>query len=261
LIDGYALDLYTLSFALILARVSAFVATFPLLGGRSFPRLVKLGLAMSLAWMWFGIYGMEPSADVRGAAEHVHWVGMALAVTREVVLGAVLGFGFGLFLMPLRIAGAYIGQEMGLSMAVISDPSQGDSSSIVAQLMETLGVLLFFSLDVHHVLLLAVHASLECWPCGSTLPAESAMAVVRGIDDAQAWGLLVAAPVGICLFVTMMVLLFLARSAPQLNLFSVGLTVRLVVGLVACLVFLPEMWYAMQQILGKVAGLTQVLFG
>jgi flagellar biosynthetic protein FliR len=249
-----------LSFALVLARVSAFIATFPLLGGKSFPRIVKLGLAMSLAWMWFGIYGLQPSADVCQSAEHLHWPGMVLAVVREVALGAVLGFGFGLFLMPLRIAGAYIGQEMGLSMAVITDPGQGDSSGVVAQLMETLGVLLFFSLDVHHVLLLAVHTSLQRWPCGTCLPAESAVVVVRGIDDAQAWGLLVAAPVGICLFVTMIVLLFLARSAPQLNLFSVGLTVRLVVGLVACLVFLPDMWNAMQQILGKVEGLAQVLF-
>jgi flagellar biosynthetic protein FliR len=259
LIAATALDLPVLSFTLILARVSALVATFPLLAGRGLPRLVKIGLAMSLAWMWFGVYGPAPSAAVSQLAGNVHWLAVAVAVAREVLLGAVLGFSFGLFLAPLRVAGAYIAQEMGLTLASIADPSQGDPTNIVAQFLEALGVLLFFALDLHHGLLLTAHVSLQRWPFGSPLPPLSAMAVVGGVDDAQQWGLLLAAPVGVCLFVTSVVIVFLAKSAPQLNLFSVGLAVRLGVGLLTCLVFLPDMWLMMQQLLGKATGFAQML--
>jgi flagellar biosynthetic protein FliR len=252
-------DISVLSFALILARVSALVATFPLFAGRGVPRLVKIGLTMSLTWLWLGVYGSQPSDGIRQVAGSVHGLGLAIAVGREVVLGAVLGFGFGLFLAPLRMAGAYIAQEMGLTLASIADPSQGDPSNILAQFFEALGVLLFFALDLHHALLMTAHVSLQRWPCGSPLPPFSAMAVVGGVDDVQQWGLLLAAPVGICLFVTSIVLVFLAKSAPQLNLFSVGLTVRLAVGLLVCLVFLPDMWFMIQQLLGKATGFVQLL--
>lgn len=258
---GVGLELPVLSFALVLTRVAAFIAAFPLFAGKNLPRLIKLGFAISLTWLWFGVYAAEPSPEVRQMAANMHWLAIAIGVLREALLGAVLGFGFGLFLAPLRMAGAYVAQEMGLTLASVADPSQGDLTNVVAQILEALGVLLFFALNVHHSLLLALHVSLQRWPFGSPLPAFSAAAVIGGVDDAQQWGLLLAAPVGICLFATTVALVVLARAAPQLNLFSVGLTVRLVVGLLAALLFLPDMWLMMQQLFGRVTDLMQRMIG
>jgi flagellar biosynthetic protein FliR len=250
-------ELTWLSLALILARVSAFIAAFPLFAGKNLPRLVKIGWAMSLAWMWFGVYGVEPTPAIQQLAASPQGLAMVLGIVRETILGLVLGFGFGLFVAPLRIAGDYIAEEMGLTLASVADPTQGDLRNVVGQLLESLGVLLFFALNLHHSLLLALHVSLQRWPIGSLLPRLSAAAVVGGVDDAQQWGLLLAAPVGACLFATTVALVILARMAPQLNLFSIGLTVRLGVGLLAFLVFLPDMWLTVQQLFGRVTELMQ----
>jgi flagellar biosynthetic protein FliR len=259
LIEGTAIEVVVLSFLLILTRVGTFVAVFPLFGGSNLPRTIKIGLALALAWMWFGVFGTAPAEAVVQAATGRHWLALAAITVREAVFGGLLGFGFGLFLVPLQIAGAYVAQEMGLTLASISDPTSGAPRSVLAQLFESLGALLFFGLDVHHVLLTTVHATLQRWPCGSPLSPLPTGALLHGVGDAQQWGLLLVAPVGICLFVTAVVLTYLAKASPQLNLFSVGFAARVGAGLVACLIFLPDMWLLTQHMFGKTAGFIQVL--
>lgn len=256
---GVSLDAWILSFALILARVGTFIATFPLTGGRNLPRTVKIGLAAALTVMWFGVFGAEASARFVEVASGGRWFPLALVVVREIVIGAALGFAFGLVLIPTRIAGAYIGQEMGLTLGAISDPGNRESGSVVSRLFDALGILMFFALDVHHVVLAAVHATFQRWPLGSALPSFSRTAIVDGVGAAHDWGILLAAPVGVCLFATIVVLALLMKASPQLNLFSVGLAVRVAVGLVATFVFLPDVCYLMQRLFVKAEYVAQTL--
>src|SRR4029079_10845205 len=106
-----------LAFVLVLARVSTFVATLPLFGGTYVPRLVKIGLAMALTCFWASCpetahydYWISSGAQVR-------WLAVGVALGREALLGAVLGFGFGLFLLPARVAGGVIGGGRGHCVA------------------------------------------------------------------------------------------------------------------------------------------------
>ncbi len=116
----------------------------------------------------------------------------------------------------------------------------------LAQLLDSIGILMFFALDMHQVILCALHASFERLVVGQPVMPQW-LAMVRAIGDSQEAGLVVAAPVGVCLFVTLVVLLFLAKAAPQLNLFSVGLTIRLVAGLLALTLFIPEITQMFQR--------------
>jgi len=245
------MDAWILSFALILARVGTFVATLPLTGGQNLPRTVKVGLAGALTVMWFGVFGTDAAAQFVEVASEGRWFQLALVVVREVVVGAALGFAFGLLLVPTRIAGAYIGQEMGLTLGAISDPGNPDSGGVVARLFEAIGILMFFALDVHHVILATVHVTFERWPLGDALPSFSSAAFVDGVGAAHDWGILLAAPVGVCLFAAIVVLALLVKASPQLNLFSVGLAIRVSVGLIGAFVFLPDVCFMMQRLFAK----------
>ena len=77
------MEAWAVSFSLILARVGAFVAAQPLFGGRQVPRLVKVGLAFSLATLWIG--DLAPPADPESLQipTATPWLGYALAVVRE----------------------------------------------------------------------------------------------------------------------------------------------------------------------------------
>ena len=65
--------------------------------------------------------------------------------------------------------------------------------------------------------------------------------IVEGTATAHEWGLVLAAPVAICLFLTTIVLALLAKTSPQMNLFSIGFALRLGVGLVAAFLFFPNL--------------------
>jgi len=259
LTDGISMDAWILSFALILARVGTFVATLPLTGGRNLPRTVKVGLAAALTIMWFGVFGTDASARLMEVASGGQWFHLSLIVVREVVVGAAIGFAFGLILIPTRIAGAYIGQEMGLTLGAISGAGNQESGSVVSRLFDAIGILMFFALDVHHVILATVHVTFQRWPLGNSLPSFSSAAFVDGVGAAHDWGILLAAPVGVCLFAAIVVLALLMKASPQLNLFSVGLAIRVAVGLIGMFVFLPDMCFMMQRLFAKAEHVAQTM--
>lgn len=255
------METWCLAFVLILARTATFIAMLPLLGGRQLPRTVKIGLSVALSTMWFGAFGIAPAAAVLELAPQQSFLPYIVAISREVVFGAMLGYAFGLFLLPAQIAGSYVSQEMGLTLATVADPMSNGATNVISQLFEALAVLLFFALDAHHVLLTALHVTFASRPIGSPMDLEAVDVLARGVAEAHEWGLLIVAPAAICLFITVVVLALLMKVAPQMNLFTVGLTVRLIVGLAASLAFLPEMVWYLSRVFRNAEGLVERLIG
>lgn len=254
------IEVWTLAFVLTLARAGTFVYFLPIVGGRSSPNTVKVGLAFALAVFWFTVWGTQPSAEFIQLAAGKHWLTCSVAMFREAILGAILGFLFSLLLVPSQIAGAYVAQEMGLTIATISDPVTRQPASVLTHLFEALAVLLFFGLDVHHILLLAMNSSFKLWSIGAPIPDSALLLAASGVDDAHHWGLMIAAPIGITLFLTTIVLLLLNRASPQFNLFSVGIVIRLAAGMGALLLFLPVIVSSMHRFFANTSGSVEVLF-
>ena len=244
-----AIDLVAATFALTLARVATFIHFVPLLGGPNTPRSVKVGLSFAVTIVLFG----NQPADLAlqgAAATHggVTWLSLGVALGREAVLGGMLGSAFALFLMPARIAGEFIAQESGLTFASVLTASGDGSSNPLAVLFETAASLLFFGLDLHHLFLVALHDSLRLYPMGGLgLPNIDLAAAV---SFAEQGGLLLAAPVALCLLLTTIVLALMTRAAPQLNLYSVGFPLRVLVSLGALTILLPQMLAGVQGLFG-----------
>jgi flagellar biosynthetic protein FliR len=235
------MDAWAVSFSLILARVGAFVATQPLFGGQQVPRLIKAGFAVALATFWFG--GLGPEAADLGSeiSAKASWLSFSLAAARESLIGALLGFGLSILLMPIRTAGEYIGQEMGLSLASVANPMSSDSATLVGQLFESLGIALFLGLNGHHAWLVALHGTFARWPIGGEFPSVPVVPMTAAVARAHEWGLLLAVPLATCMFACSVLLALMARVAPQLNLISIGFSLRVGIGLLAAAVFVPDL--------------------
>jgi flagellar biosynthetic protein FliR len=225
--------------SLLLARVATFVAVLPLLGGPQTPRSVKAGLALALTVLW-SVDVLDPLAGDPVLGQAASWVGWSLALGREVLLGGVFGFAFGLFLAPARIAGEFIGQEIGLSFGNVVTAGGDGSAGPLTVLLELLAALVFFGLDLHHVFLGVLYATLQQYPVGAGLriPVCDAVGATAAAGE---WGVLLAGPVALCLFLTTLVLALLSRAAPQMNLYTVGFPLRMLVGLAAVLLLLPQL--------------------
>lgn len=231
-------------FCLVLARVATFVAVVPLLGGSALPRSVKSGLALALTLVWYlPLVEALPASVLLRPSEDLAWLSCLAAVGREVFIGAILGYGMGLFLVPIQVAGEFITQEMGLSFGNQINPTGDGTSSPLTQIFELMAIALFFGVDGHHVLLGVLHATFIHYPLTGSMPDVPLTRLVSGASMAQEWGMMLAAPIALLLFLTTVLLALLSRAAPQMNLHSIGFPVRLGAGFAAVFLLMPA-WVA-----------------
>jgi flagellar biosynthetic protein FliR len=223
-----------LSFLLILARVSAFIGFLPIFAQKQLPQMVKAGLAVALTTFWFG--SLPPNSF---AIEQINGVTSTLLIAKEVGIGFLLAVVLGFMFVPAKIAGAYVGQEMGLSLAAVSSPAGPDSSTLLTSIFEMFTVLLFFGLNFHYFIIVLLHYSLIQLSARISLldlPTEGLVSMTSGLFEN---GNLIVGPVGLCLFIITVGLALLNKAAPTLNLFSVGMALRSWLGILCLAIFMP----------------------
>lgn len=244
-----ALAVYT---GLLLARLGAFVAVMPLFAARA-PRLVRAGLVIALAAFYLNTTPPPAGAQPPGAPFEVESIRYGLALAREGLLGAAMGFAFGLFLLPARIAGEFITTQVGLNIAPLPGPTGETSAGPLTTVFEAVAGVVFLLADGHHVVLAALHASFAAYPLGG-LNVPHANGAINGLATAYEMGLLLAAPLATCLFLLAVTLAVMARAAPQLNIYSVGFTLQVLVVLFGGLFLLPEFVLTLHAIIARLGA-------
>ena len=238
-------EVQVVAFILVLSRVSAFIAFFPLFAKRQLPNSVKVGMAGGLTFFWYGMVEAQLSLD-HSATTDLTVVSSILLLAKEVTIGVVLSIALGLFFLPAKIAGSYIGQELGLSLAAISDPNSQDSSTLISRIFEAFAILIFFSINMHHFLILVIHGSFDQM-LGKIdvlrLPTEDLVLLLNRVSD---YGFLIVGPVAILFMLITLGLAYLNKAAPTLNLFSVGMSIRSGFGIFCLLVFCPVIFGSIQ---------------
>jgi flagellar biosynthetic protein FliR len=158
------------------------------------------------------------------------------------LVGLAIGFVLQIAFAAPLIAAEIIGISMGIGFAAMVDPQNGAQSPALGTFLSVLLTLLFLSLDGHLLLIDLIVRSYELLPPGAAWlsPAKLENIAIFG-GYAFLSGLLLALPVGFLLLCLNLVMGMLSRSAPALNLFSVGLPASLFVGVVALFVALPAM--------------------
>ncbi|MEO0480576.1 MAG: flagellar biosynthetic protein FliR [Planctomycetota bacterium] len=224
---------YAAGFGLHLLRAMAFLAVVPLFGTPTSARMLRVVLAAAIGALTFWTSGTT-TAELRGLPD------LFLLGMREVLLGLLAGFAVHIVLSAARTAGEFLSNEMGLSVARVLDPLTGSQDAAGARLVEVLGLLIAFQLDMHHEcvrLLLATH---ESAPVGSGFDLAD---MVQGLSATVAQALVLTLKIGLPLFALLALstgaLLVLGRALPGMNLLDFGYGVRSILGLVGALLFLP----------------------
>ena len=145
------MELWILTFVLIMIRTSTFLAAMPLFGIRTLPKTVLVGLSLCLSYMWYANLTQPPEHLTQYAAGYFEWFGFFMAGFRESLVGLLLGTAFGLLLYPLQTAGSYLSQEMSMTNANLTDPSTQTNSNVMSVLFQTLGLLMIFTLGLHRI--------------------------------------------------------------------------------------------------------------
>jgi flagellar biosynthetic protein FliR len=245
----------TVYFSLILARVGTFVAVMPLFADRA-PRVVRAGLAMALAVFYFSAVMPRWDASLAHSPSASGWP-FFLALGREALIGAAMGFAFSLFLLPAQVAGAFVANQIGLATGPQTGPSGHTAPGAIAVAFEVLASVIFLELNAHHVLLSALHASFAKLPVGGTLVPQPLTPMVDGLARAHEVGVLLASPMALSLLLLTVMLAFMSRVAPQLNIQTVGFTLQSIVALVGAAFLLPDFVQLMVRHTGQVGATIQ----
>ncbi|MBU2089718.1 MAG: flagellar biosynthetic protein FliR, partial [Alphaproteobacteria bacterium] len=135
-------------------------------------------------------------------------------------------------LMVLETAGFIISMQIGLASAQAFNPSLGSQGSLPGAFLGTLGLLLIFATNLHHLFLLGLVDSYTLFQPGQPLPAgDFSMAVTRVVGDGFRVALQIGAPLLVLGVLFYAGLGILSRLMPQLQIFFVALPLQLMLGL------------------------------
>jgi flagellar biosynthetic protein FliR len=199
-------------------RVLAFLSAAPIVGDGMVPLAVRVPLSVLLAVVLL-------PATHGGAAIDPFSLNGVMATVEQAVIGGVLGLAFELTMAVVLVLGFMVSSQMGLSMAVMNDPMNGQSSDVISSLMVMLCTLVFFAIDGHLVLVGVVGQSFRAWPVGSGLNDLMLQTLSLNVAWVFSASMLLALPMIFSTLVVQVGIGFLNRVAPSLNLFSLGFAV------------------------------------
>ncbi len=220
-------------------RPGAAMLTAPGFGAAALPVRLRVLVAIAIGIAALGAH--PPTLPAGGMASGAGLV----IIAGEIAVGAALGLAVQLGYAASLIAGELIAGAMGLSVASAGDPSGTGSVPVIGSFLSLAALLLFFAGDGHLALIAAVIDSYAAWPPGGVAVSALAQAVPILGSSMFAAALVIALPVGFATLLVQFAMALVARSAPQLNLFAVGLPAALGAGLVFMALAMPVMGDAM----------------
>ncbi len=252
---GQAVERFGL-FWLIVGRVSGLFFLAPVFGNRFVPAQVRAGLVLLVSLALLPVTAPPPGGVPGDPA------GYAAAFARELAFGLAMGFLVALVFAVAEVAGQLLDVDMGFGLVNVIDPVFGEPLPLVGNFLHLVAILLYLLVDGHHLLLQALSESFARVPPGLGGITEGGARL--GVDEV-AWMFLaavrIAAPVLGVLFLATVVMGLVARAAPQLNVFVVGLPLKVAVGLVALAVAMPVYVLALRALFPHAYESLQRLFG
>jgi flagellar biosynthetic protein FliR len=242
-------------FLFLLVRLSAIVLTLPFLSAQSIPAQLKIVFIVVLSVSLYPAVRTQPLPMPQGPAH------LGLLLLGELFIGMVVGFVVQVLFAGIQFGGTLMNNQMGLSMANILDPQNGQQTPIIANFQYILAVLLFFSMQAHHWFIYTMAESLHAIPLlNFAVPKTIISPLVMVLSKAFIMAIKIAAPVIVTLLLTNIAMGIVARLVPQMNILVMSFPVNFGVGLAVLGLALPYFLRGFRLLFGQLGQeLFQVL--
>ena len=232
-----AFDIERLETVLLLSlRLGAAFLATPILPAAGVPTVVRVLVVLSLATaLSFSLPGAYAAQGVSG-----HLGTLVEAALSELALGMTLALGILLAFAAFTTAGQLLDVQIGFGMSQVLDPATNARMPIFATAYNQAAVVVFFLVNGHHALLRGLAYSLERFPLAQPWPLAAALTpITKQVVGLLGLSFSLAAPVVFCLLLTEMALGVVAKNLPQMNMLTMGIPVKIVVGAIA-----GSLWFA-----------------
>ncbi len=217
-------------------RIAALFTAAPVFSLRQFPMRARILLAVMITWLMQPLIPAAPVVETFGPESF-------LIAGQQIAIGLSMGFLLQMVFQALIFGGQAIAFSMGLGFAFMMDPQNGVQVPVVSQFYLLLATLAFVAGNGHLVLLGVMADSFTVLPVGMDgIDRTGIHNIVSWASEMFAAGVVMALPVIVALLLINIGMGVVGRAAPQLNIFSVGFPVTLLVGLLL-------MWLSVPQVL------------
>lgn len=241
-------------FLLILARVSALMVSAPFFSMRGVPRQVRVGFSIFLSIIIalnMDYYDIEYSTII----------GYAVLIAKEIFVGLFIGLAANIAMLSLAFAGHIIDIDLGFSMMQLFDPLTNQDSSAFGSFYTYLVMLVMLLSNMHYYLITATMDTFSLIPLGMEALHGDYLydSILMFATEYFAIGFRIILPVFAAMLLLNIILGILAKSAPQMNMFVVGMQLKVVFGLgvllvtIVCIPLITDFVYTgMQDMINQV---------
>jgi flagellar biosynthetic protein FliR len=220
-------------FALVLARLAPLFLFAPLFSSKMMPMRARGIVAVALA------VGLAPLA-LAGQTAPIDAMSIAGLVLKELLVGLAFAFAVGVLFAALQVAGTLLDTLIGFSFGASVDPITGNQGTILAQVYGLMGVMIFIAINGDALLIRGFAETFALVPL-LEMPAldpllDGAVTAFAGIFAAA---IKICAPVLLALVLTDVAFGLVTKVVPQMNVFSMGLPTKVIVGIVVMGASLP----------------------
>jgi len=223
LTDGQ-IGTWVASFMLPMFRITSLLMTMPIFGTTLVPRRIRLYFALAITVVIAPVLPPMPQVNALDLSA-------LLLIGEQIIIGAGLGLFLQLFFQAFVIAGQIISTQMGMGFASMIDPTNGVSAAVIGQFFTMLVTLLFLGMNGHLVVLETLVESFTTMPVGSGLLVSNFWTLANSLGWVMGAALTLVLPAITALLVVNIAFGVMTRAAPQLNIFSIGFPLTLVLGM------------------------------
>ncbi len=228
------LNAYLAAGIFIFARLLGFFRLAPVFNRKEIPGMVKLSLALILSIVLTCV--IKPDVTIIKES-------FVLSIFLNMVVGAMLGYIAQLILLAVDAGGDMVNMQMGLSSAMVLDPTTSSQVSIVGKCFSFLGLLIFIQLGGVYWLLSALMRSFEIFPLDATLIPLAKLVnldyMVELSSNVLFMGLQIASPILLATLGQDIILGVISKTAPQVNVFQLSFLFKPVLGAAIMVWILP----------------------
>lgn len=218
-------------FLLVMIRTSGIFIFSPFFSSQNIPNTMKIGLSFSVSLLITS--ALSISLDLSNEI-------FLLLIIKELMVGIIIGFISYAFFSAFYVMGQIVDMKIGFGMANVIDPQNKIQVPLMGNFYYILSFLLLMSINGHHSIISALIDSYNFIPIGRfTYTGDTMNLLVHSLSKSFEIGFKLSTPIVAIIFLTDVVLGIISKTIPQMNVFVVGMPLKVLIGLLIILISMP----------------------
>lgn len=218
-------------FLLVLVRTSGIFFISPFFSSQNIPNALKAGFSLILSIL------ITLTLDINISSINMSFT---ILIAKELMIGLIIGFISYAFFSTFYVMGQIIDMKIGFGMINVIDPQHRVQVPLMGNFYYILAFLFLLSINGHHIIINSLIESYNLIPIGNfVFKDETGIFLINIISKSFAMGFKLSTPVVAVIFLTDLLLGILAKTIPQMNVFVVGMPLKILIGLMIISITIP----------------------